>query len=126
MVGDFQFVKDVFGVEIVQEFEDCCQQYVVNEDGDNVQFWFLFIVKDQYVDDWGKWQNGIQCWGGGGDVVDIEYFVRNVFFFIQIVLLEKVGDCYVDNSCDGDWQCGFKSKVDQWYFSGFGCQDDVI
>ncbi|SSM12574.1 Uncharacterised protein [Klebsiella pneumoniae] len=84
-----------------------------------------FTVKDQHADDRGKRQNGIQRRGGGGDVVDIEHLVRNVLFFIQIALPEKVGDRHADNGRDGDRQRGFKSKVDQRHFSGFGRQDDV-
>ena len=90
-----------------------------------MQFRSPFTIKDQHADDRGKRQNGVQRRGGGGDVVDIQHFVGNVLFFIQVTLPEEMGDCHADNGRDGDGQRGLEGKVDQRHFCGFSRQYNI-
>ena len=90
-----------------------------------MQFRSPFAIEDQHANNRRKRQDGVQRRSVGGDLVDVEHFVGNVLFFIQVALPEEVGDRHADDSGDGDRQRGLKGKVDQRHFGRFGRQHDV-
>ena len=91
-IRNFQTREDFLRVKTAHKLQHGGQQHTDDQNGDDVQLWTPFSVKNQHSDDRGERQNGIERGSGRGDFTHVHHFMADVFFLIEIALPEEMRD----------------------------------